>query len=72
MDNDNNQLNGGIDHVAKEQSSDLLNIKLSTIISTSVEHVGARQVQHHVMLVMVCYAFTHSLGSRSRVTCILT
>ena len=44
MDNDNNQLNGDIDHVVKEQSSDQLNIYLPTIISTSVEHVGARQV----------------------------
>jgi hypothetical protein len=44
MDNDNSQLNGDIDHVAKEQSSDQLSIYLPTIISTSVEHVGARQV----------------------------
>ena len=42
--NDNNQLNGDIDHVAKEHSFDQLNIYLPTIISTSVEHVGARQV----------------------------
>jgi len=26
IDNDNNQLNGDVDHVAKEQSSDQLNI----------------------------------------------
>jgi len=44
MDNDNNQLNEDIDHVAKEHSSDQLNIYLPTIISTSVERVGAVQV----------------------------
>jgi hypothetical protein len=40
----NNQLNGDIDHVAKEHSSDRPNIYLPTIISTSVEHVDVRQV----------------------------
>ena len=44
MDNDNNQLNGDIDHVAKDQSSDQLNIN-----STSIEHVGARQVLNFSM-----------------------
>jgi hypothetical protein len=44
MDNNSNQLNGDIDHVAKEQSSNQLSIYLPTIISTSIEHVGARQV----------------------------
>jgi hypothetical protein len=38
MDNGNNQLNGDIDHVAKEHSSDQLNIYQLTIIST-IDHV---------------------------------
>jgi len=43
QDDSNNQLNGDIDHVAKEQSSDQLSIYLPTIISTS-EYVDVRQV----------------------------
>jgi hypothetical protein len=44
MGDDNNQLNGDIDLVAKEHSSDQLNFYLSNIIYSSIEHVGVRQV----------------------------
>ena len=49
MDYDNNQLNRDIDHVTNEHSLDQPNIYLPTIISTSVEHVGARQVLNFSM-----------------------
>ena len=44
MNSDSNHLNKDIEYVAKEHSSDQLNIYLPTIISINVDHVGARQV----------------------------